>query len=87
MKVSTKWLCDINGEPSYARVVGSICIFVNLIVLIFTDLKSVTNCNQLIFACSGFATGVLLWLIELFKEIKNISVKIGDKEYGMKKGV
>lgn len=79
-----QWLCDSTGAYSYARVVGSVCIFFNILCL-FRNYEVINNVYQVAVGCSGFLCGISLWLIELFREIKNISVKIGDKELGVQK--
>ena len=80
-----QWLCDSNNEYSYARIAGFICIIVNLIWRLYMGIDDINNIWQALVGCSGFITGILLWLIELFRELKNISVKIGSKEYSIKK--
>lgn len=86
MKINTNWLKDSNNEYSYARVCGFICIVSNLIWRFYLGISGIENVYQVIVGCCGLITGVLLWLIELFKELKNISVKLGDKEYSVKRG-
>ena len=80
-----QWLQDSNSEYSYARVIGAVCIITNLIWRLYMGVGDISNVWQAIVACSGFITGVLLWLIEIFRKLPNISVKIGDKEYSIKK--
>ena len=84
-KINTDWLKDSNGEYSYARVVGCFCIVVNLIWRLYMGIGDINNVWQAIVGCSGFLAGISLWLIELFRELKNISIKIGDKEYELNK--
>lgn len=84
MKISTEWLKDSNGEYSYARVVGCLCIIIN-IVCIFRNYEVISNLYQVLVGCSGFITGILLWLIEIFRDTKNFLVKFGDKVYSIKK--
>lgn len=81
-----QWLQDSTGEYSYARITGFICIITNLIWRLYMGIDDINNIWQAIVGCSGFITGILLWLVELFRELKNISVKVGDKEYSIKKG-
>ena len=45
----------------------------------------INNVWQAVVACSGFGTGILLWLIEIFRKLPNISIKAGSKEYSIKK--
>lgn len=85
MKISTEWLKDSNGEYSYARVVGCLCIVIN-IVCIFRNYEVISNLYQVLVGCSGFITGIALWLIEIFRDTKNFLVKFGDKVYSIKKG-
>ena len=47
--------------------------------------SDINNIWQAVVGCSGLLTGVLLWLVELFRELKNISIKIGGKEYEINK--
>lgn len=80
-----QWLCDSNNEYSYARITGFICIICNLIWRLYMGVSDINNIWQAVVGCSGFITGILLWLVELFRELKNISLKIGEKEYSIKK--
>lgn len=80
-----EWLCDSSGAYSYARVIGSICILTNLILCCFIDYKVLSNMVQLLISCAPFITGIILWLIEIFRKLPSISVKVGDKEYSIKK--
>ena len=82
-----QWLRDSNNEYSYARVIGAVCIITNLIWRLYMGVGDINNLWQSIVACSGFITGVLLWLIEIFRKLPNMSVKIGNKEYSIKKNV
>lgn len=82
--INLQWLKDSNEQYSYARVVGSICILVNIVCL-FRNYEVISNIYQVFVGCSGFITGVLLWLIEIFRKLPSISVKVGDKEYSIKK--
>ena len=79
------WLKDSAGEYSYARVIGTICIVCNLIWRLYMGVGDINNIWQAIVACSGFATGVLLWLIEIFRKLPNLSIKANGKEYSIKK--
>lgn len=81
-----QWLKDSKNNWSYARVVGCVCIFINLIWRLYMGTDEINNMWQAVVGCSGFVTGILLWLIELFREIKSVSVNIGDKTYGAKVG-
>ena len=83
--MNLQWLQDSNSEYSYARVIGAVCIITNLIWRLYMGVGDISNVWQAIVACSGFITGVLLWLIEIFRKLPNMSVKIGDKEYSIKK--
>lgn len=85
MKINTDWLKDSTGDYSYARVVGCFCIVINLIWRLYMGIGDINNIWQAVVGCSGLLTGVLLWLIELFRELKNISIKIGGKEYEINK--
>ena len=84
-KINTDWLKDSNSEYSYARVVGCFCIIANLIWRFYMGVGDISNVWQAVVGCSGFLAGISLWLIELFRELKNISVKIGEKEYSVNK--
>ena len=85
IKINIDWLKDSTGDYSYARVVGCFCIVANLIWRFYMGIDEINNVWQAVIGCSGLITGVLLWLIELFRELRNISVKIGDKEYELNK--
>ena len=81
-----QWLCDSNNEYSYARVIGAVCIICNLIWRLYMGVADINNMWQAIVACSGFLTGIMLWLIEIFRKLPDISIKAGDKEYSIHKG-
>ena len=80
-----QWLQDSTGEYSYARVVGLLCIVCNLIGLFCIGIADINNIWQPIVACSGFLTAIFLWLIEIFRKLPNMSIKVGSKEYSVKK--
>lgn len=82
--MTLQWLKDSNNEYSYARVVGCICILTNIVCL-FRSYEEINNVYQVIVGCSGFITGCLLWLCEIFRKLPNLTVKFGDKEYGIQK--
>jgi hypothetical protein len=84
-KINWQWLKDSNNEYSYARVVGTICIATNLLLIFLYKPMNINNLYNLIAYCSPFLTGVLLWLIEIFRKLPNMSVKIGDKEYTIRR--
>lgn len=83
--MNMQWLKDSAGEYSYARVIGTICIVCNLVWRLYMGVGDINNIWQAIVACSGFATGVLLWLIEIFRKLPNLSIKANGKEYSIKK--
>lgn len=80
-----QWLQDSNGEYSYARITGFICIITNLIWRLYIGIDNINNIWQAMVACSGFITGIMLFLIEIFRKLPNISIKAGDKEYSIHK--
>ena len=80
-----QWLQDSAGEYSYARVIGALCIIVNLIWRCYMGVEEISNGWQAIVGCSGFLTGICLFLIEIFRKLPNMSIKVGDKEYSIKK--
>ena len=80
-----QWLCDSNNEYSYARVTGFICIVGNLIWRLYMGVGDINNGWQAVVGCSGFITGIALWLIEIFRKLPNMSIKLGDIEYTIKK--
>lgn len=86
MKISWQWLKDSNNEVSYARVVGAISILSNLLWRFYMGVGDINNVWQAIVACSGLLAGVALWLIELFRENKSVSVRLGNKQYSAKIG-
>lgn len=83
--MNIQWLQDSNGEYSYARVTGFVCIVANLIWRLYMGVSDINNIWQAIVGCSGFLTGIALWLIEIFRKLPNMSFKIGEKEYSIKK--
>lgn len=80
-----QWLQDSNNEYSYARVTGFICIVCNLVWRLYMGVGDITNAWQAVVGCSGFLTGIALWLIEIFRKLPNMSIKVGNKEYSIKK--
>lgn len=80
-----QWLCDSNNEYSYARVIGAVCIVANLIWRFYMGVGEINNAWQAVVGCSGFITGIALWLIEIFRKLPNMSIKVGEKEYSIKK--
>lgn len=82
-----QWLKDSQNNFSYARVIGAICIITNLIWRLYMGVGDINNLWQAVVACSGFLTGIALWLVELFRENKQVSVKFGGKEFGAKIGL
>jgi len=80
-----QWLQDSSGEYSYARVLGTLCIICNIAGILYLGISDIHNIWQTIVACSGFVTAICLWLIEIFRKLPNMSVKVGDKEYSIKK--
>ena len=80
-----QWLQDSTGEYSYARVIGTVCIICNLVWRLYMGISDINNIWQAIVACSGFLTGICLWLIEIFRKLPNMSVKVGGKEYSIRK--
>lgn len=80
-----QFLQDSTGEYSYARVVGFICVLANLCGRLYFGISYINNIWQALVACSGFLTAIFLWLIEIFRKLPNMSVKVGSKEYSIKK--
>lgn len=85
-KINWQWLKDSNNEVSYARVVGTISIFSNLLWRFFMGVDGINSWPSAAAGCIGCITGVALWLIELFRENKQVSVRFGDKQYSAKIG-
>lgn len=86
MKINWQWLKDSNNELSYARVVGTISIVSNLLWRFFLGVDGINSWPSAFAGCIGCITGILLWGIELFRENKQVSVKVGGKEYSAKIG-
>ena len=80
-----QWLQDSSGEYSYARVIGSIAIISNLIWRMYMGVDGINSWSSAVAGTCGCWTGILLWLIEIFRKMPNMSVKIGGKEYSIKK--
>lgn len=86
MKINWQWLKDSNNELSYARVVGTISIVSNLLWRFYMGVGDINSWSAAFAGCIGCITGILLWGIELFRENKQVSVKVGGKEYSAKIG-
>lgn len=86
MKINWQWLKDSNNELSYARVVGTISIVSNLLWRFYIGVGDINSWCSAVAGCVGCITGVLLWLIELFRENKQVSVRVGDKQYSAQIG-
>lgn len=80
-----QWLKDSNGEVSYARVIGTVCIVCNLIWRMYMGVDGINSWPSAVAATCGCWTGIALWCIEIFRKLPNMSVKVGDKEYSIKK--
>lgn len=86
MKIPTQWLKDANNEWSYARVVGFLSIMINLVWRLYQGTEGLNTIPSACAGCCGCITGVLLWVFEVWRENKKVSVKVGEKEYGAKLG-
>lgn len=81
-----QWLKDPNGEYSYARVVGLIAIVGNLFWRMYQGVDGINSWPSAVAGTCGCWTGILLWVCEVWRNAKGISIKVGDKEYGAKIG-
>lgn len=86
MKINWQWLKDSQNELSYARVVGTISIVSNLLWRFYMGVGDINSWSSAFAGCIGCITGVFLWLLEIFRENKQVSVKVGDKQYSAKIG-
>ena len=86
MKINWQWLKDSNNEVSYARVVGTISILSNLLWRMYMGVGGINSWPSAAAGCIGCITGVALWLVELFRENKQVSVRVGEKQYSAKIG-
>lgn len=80
-----QWLRDPEEKVSYARVVGFFAIMCNLIWRLYMGVDGINSWPAAVAATCGCWTGILLWLGEIFRKLPNMSVKVGDKEYSIKK--
>ena len=81
-----EWLKDPSGQVSYARVVGFISITSNLIWRMYMGVDGINTWASAVAATCGCWTGLVLWVFEVWRNYKSVSMKIGDKEYGVKIG-
>lgn len=81
-----EWLKDPNGQVSYARVVGFLSITSNLIWRMYMGVDGINTWASAVAATCGCWTGLVLWVFEVWRNYKSVSMKIGDKEYGVKIG-
>ena len=81
-----QWLCDPEEKVSYARVVGFLSITGNIIWRMYMGVDGINTWASAVVATCGCWTGLVLWIFEVWRNYKGISVKIGDKEYGAKIG-
>jgi chromate transport protein ChrA len=78
----------INGEYSFARVLGFLLsvVFEPLMCgfFFFTNkLGELNNVYQFLVLVWPVITTLLLFLIQVLKDSRKLSVKIGEKEYGI----
>lgn len=85
MKINWQWLKDSNNEVSYARVVGTISIFSNLLWRMYMGVGDINSWSSAVAGCIGCITGVALWVGEIIRDSKNIKLKIAGKEYEYKR--
>lgn len=76
-----QWLKDASGAWSFARVVGFGSITANLIWRFYMGIDGINNVWQAVVGCCGLITGLGLWLIELFRENKRVTVDLAGKKY------
>ena len=81
-----QWLRDPEEKVSYARVVGFVAILGNLVWRMYMGVGDITTWPAAVAATCGCWTGLALWAFEVFRKMPNLSVKVGDKEYSIKKG-
>lgn len=82
-----QWLKDPEEKVSYARVVGFIAIVGNLIWRMYMGCDGINSWPAAIAATCGCWTGLVLWGFEVFRKMSNLSVKVGEKEYSIKKEI
>lgn len=86
MKINWDFLKDSAGLLNFGRVIPACLFILNIFALaataLFSDiLAGNMNCWQAIVHCSGFITGIMVYLIEIvWRERIKLKVKIGDKE-------
>lgn len=83
---SLQWLKDASNNWSYARVIGAIAIISNLIWRFYMGVDGINTWPSAVAGCCGIVGGVLLWLFEILRENKKVSIGVGDKTYGAKIG-
>lgn len=79
------WLRDSSDELSYARVIGTMLLFVlqplMLLYVIFKiNLENITNVYQWLIICIPSLVSVILFLIDLFRDKESLKVKFGSVE-------
>lgn len=70
-----EWLKCSTGNWNYARVMGVLCIMYTLFKQSIIVNINITNLYQLIYECAGIVAAVLLFLIEIIRDYKNVSVR------------
>ena len=79
------------GQWNYARCVSFLLFMMNSVFLIlkigyFGFQETNLNGYHTAIYCAGYITGMVLFALEIWRENKKISVKIGDKTYGAELG-
>jgi hypothetical protein len=84
-----QWLkSSDDNEYSFVRIIGTFNImFIQPIVLWFVytnkDFREITNMWQFFVIGLPSLTSILLFVLQVLKENKSISIKFGNKEYGV----
>lgn len=86
MTMNWDFLKDSKGELNFGRVIPACLFLLNIIALVATALftqifTGEMNCWQAVIHCSGFITGVAVYMIEIvWRERIALKVKIGNKQ-------
>lgn len=82
-----QWLKNTQEQWSFGRIMPFVLFIVSMfeipVVLLFGRVETIYAC---IFAISPMLCGMYVYSVEILREIKSFTVKIGDKEYGVKNG-
>lgn len=86
-----EWLKCSGEQWNYARITSLMLFVSNTVFLAWKiGIKGFSepelSWRHAVIYCSAYLTGLVLFGLEVWRENKKISVKVGDKEYGINLG-